>query len=176
MVRAQDVYVFKYDYTETDGIKSREETRKKQVFFIAVSNGMIGVHWASSEVYEKWDEYSNNAINDIANNLRKSNRRPYQEEYYSIMKYYSEYSTSTKTTYRSYGATRNGNYMNPVWNAPKWGRNCYTISNDKNQLIIWQTEGAVFSYWEGAPDLSTRRYYKRVTRSDFRSNLDFLYE
>lgn len=189
---AQSVYAFKYDYTDNDGIKSKESGLINQVYFVTIQNNCLGIHsYSNADIYDKWDNLCQEAINNLSKNYRLSRQSPSNiMDVYFLVRYCSEYSTSYKTTYRSCGAKPQvtvsnygyyGGRLTGQWENEVWRSNCYTLNNDKSQLILWQVPGGTVGYFDSyfnssGGDYSTKRYYTRITRSSLRPNTDFLYE
>ena len=170
---AQTVYAYLYEYTDNDGVKTKQSSYNLNgVNFVYFNGDMIGVSCVSEDyAYDGWNEYEKKAINDINSNISESKCSPgYPTDTYGFYKYSSDYSTSNAKTYRWYGAKAYFAGFTPYsvspyrWGSPSWGSILWSISYDKNKLIIWFL------------DKNERRYYKRITRSDLRPNTDFLNE
>lgn len=170
-ISAQTVYAYLYEYTDHDGVKTKESSyHLNGVNFVYFNGNMIGVSSVTeNQAYDKWNEYEQKAINDINSTISKSKCSPgYGSDKYEFLKYSSDYSTSNVKTYRSYVAKAYSEGFTPYsvspfrWGNPSWGTTLWSINNDNSKLIIWFLND------------NERRYYKRITRSDLRPNSDFL--
>lgn len=167
---AQTVYAYLYDYTDNDGVKTKESS--ESVYFVYFDGDMIGISSVlEKNAYDKWNEYEKKAIDDINSTISKSKCSPgYDTDTYGFYKYSSDYSTSNAKTYRWYGAKAYFAGFTPYsvspfrWGSLSWGSTLWSISYDKNKLIRWYLHN------------NKRYYYKRITRSDLRPNTDFLNE
>lgn len=172
---AQTVYAYLYDYTDNDGVKTKESSEEYVYFVSFYGDSEIGKSAVrKKDAYDKWYEYEKKAIDYIAETKAKSEKAPEQGPSfgtvcYYFLKRYADFSTATKTTYRPWGAERTLNPRNlnyRIWETEHWlddSYYCYSISNDKSSLIIWSSS-------------PKRIYYKRITRSDLLPNIDFLNE
>lgn len=179
---SERVYVYKYEYTDNDGIKSK--SKSGTYYWVNFQNDMMGVTWANSlsfirqKLLENPEYYQDAARNNLATNYNcyKSSpaglpsRGPAQATV-TLIKYCSEYSTGSKTTYRSATARccHTGNIWdtygaNNYWSKLNWDSQCYSFSSDKSEMIIWKTS-----------DSGNRDYYKRIEESELKPNTDFLY-
>lgn len=185
---SETVYCYKYDYTSNDGIKSKNSSTT--YYFVNFQNNMMGFATARDlkqirrQMMEDSSYWEDAARNKLADNYRgfKEGKVSYYSplDMYSgqrvssvsILKYYPNYSTSSKYTYRWYG--REGRMVAGGWGGvtptPSWDRTewyngtCYSFSTDKSEMIIWSTS-----------DSENRDYYKRINMSDLKPNTDFLY-
>lgn len=181
---SETVYCYQYDYTNNDGIKSRDSSNET-VFFVNFQNGIMGfiregsIKTITNNLVEDSDYYFNKTINKIAADYSNwKNRKAVldgimiNDQLTGIYKFDSQKSTSSSYTYRWYykrAQVQNGNAYNPWpsarWGDPQWGPNCYTFSKDRSTMIIWRTD-----------DVNNRVYYKLVDPDTFKPDLDFLYE
>ena len=180
---SERVYVYKYEYTDNDGIKSKSNS--DMYYWINFQNDMMGYTCTNSlssirkNLLENPEYYQNLARNNLAYNYNRYKSRPAglpsmgpAQAIVTLTKYCSEYSTSSKTTYRRATARccNTGDFLgdpfgsNNYWSKLNWNTQCYSFSNDKSELIIWETS-----------DSDNREYYKRIEESELKPNTDFLY-
>lgn len=173
------VYTYQYDYTDDDGIKYKKAEDKganRHYQWVCFQKDMMGraealrISYVRDNLRKNPNYYQDEARNDLASSYSRYKSGPgatgnWANSTVGMYKYYSEYSTGSKTTYRY--AYAQSNYNNPPhWGALTWSTTCYTFSNDKSELIIWETRNP-----------ETRHYYKRIEESDLcpKANMDFLY-
>lgn len=173
---SETVYCYKYDYTNNDGIKSKNNS-SATYYFVNFQNNMMGYITASDIKYirqkmlESPSYYEDTARNNLASRYSRWKSSP---SFYGsmiappaiIFRYYDGYSSSSKYTYREFRKSVASNIMAQTawWSDPSWGTSCYSFSTDKSEMIVWSTS-----------DSENRDYYKRINMSDLKPNTDFLY-
>lgn len=173
------VYTYQYDYTDDDGIKYKKAEDKgeaRHYQWVYFQKDMMGkaealrISYVRDNLRKNPNYYQDKARNDLASKYSKYKTGPSSdgsELFMGMYKYCSEYSSGSKTTYRYASArAQRGSSIWLVWGQLGWDTTCYTFSNDKSELIIWDTRHP-----------ETRHYYKQVEESDLcpKANMDFLY-
>ena len=175
---SESVYCYQYVKTINDGISSK--LNRTMFYFVNFQNEMMGYTTASSLKYvrqkllENPDYYSDRAINNLAENYNKWKTQPSLNgsAYNSVtlIKYCSDYSTSSKYTYRTASAHAQAHFQPGMfgggyatWGSLSWGSKCYSFSRDRSELIIWTTS-----------DSENRDYYKLIDANSLKPNTDFL--
>lgn len=185
---SEQVYCYQYVKTVDDGVSSKM-SGQDEIYFVNFQRDMMGFTTvktskeAGKKIVENSRYYSDKAINDLAENWKKWNYKPFQDNVgkVTILKYSSSYSTSGKYTYQQYykaGGSRQEGFKTAIgfggypyqapnwvdyWTDPVWRSGCYSFSIDKTEMIVWSTDNP-----------SKRHYYKRIDPNSLKPNLDFL--
>lgn len=171
---SETVYIYKYDHTENDGIKSKKGT--EYYIWVNFQNDMMGQIMESDisrirrNMLDNPSYYDDKARNDLASHYNEYKSRPsfFGSALASVWlwKYCDDLSTGSKTTYRQMSANAKSDWNTSTawWGELKWQNRCFTFSNDKSELIEWNMNNS-----------EKRDYYKRISASDLKPNTDFLY-
>ena len=178
---SERVYYYQYVKTVNDGVTSK--LSKPELYVVNFQNEMMGYVTESAlwqvkkHISENPNYYAERARKSLADAYNKYKSRPIGQPTIGLAramvclyKYYSDYSTSHKYTYRRasayscgtgsiFDAGGYGNY----WSKLSWDSYCYSFSTDREELIVWKTT-----------DSDNRDYYKLVEPESFRPNTDFL--
>ena len=177
--------LYLYDYTDTDGIKTHNNSEMNWCYAFIFKNGML------TEEHVRTNNLIENGIDRVSENLAKkmsekiqslTKTKPFNRvDYERIYKYCDDLSTYSNTTYRrghliakveiisnplylGGGVSTFAKYDGWLWEDP-----CFTFSKDKSQVIFWYYNNPI-----------KKDYYKRVTLSELRQlsrqKFDFLYE
>lgn len=170
---SERVYVYKYDHTEYDGIRSKNSNTT--YYWINFQNDMMGKTSSSSlssiqqRLMDNPSYYEDEARNDLARRYSEYRTNPpFEGSAFAqvwLYKYCSEYSTGSKVTYREASAHAiSHNNWTASWGTLHWNSQCYSFSSDKSEMIIWSTSNP-----------GKRDYYKKIDQSELKPNVDFLY-
>lgn len=182
-----DVYIYKYDHKEQDGILSNNDT--PYYYFVNFQKNMMGFYRESNlatirqNLSNDTNYYNEKARNDLAQRYSNVTAKSPGGGYTSIYEYQSGYSTTSKYTYREHehktvlkddvaympvgfsGFFYNTGTYTRYWGDWTWNSQCYSFSIDKSTMIIWDINTS-----------GTRYYYKRIQSEDLQPDIDFLYD
>lgn len=170
---SEDVYCYRYEKTIEDGISSKSGEVKQIFIFVNFQNDMMGYAVESDikrlrlNLSNNSDYYNDRARKNIAERNREWRGQPKVMGLgTTIINYCSEYSTSSKYTYRYQSKTAIGQLgVSMYWSEPKWQEICFSFSKDRQELIKWDIN-----------DTEKRDYYKLFDAESTQPNLDFLNE
>lgn len=170
----ENVYYYQYVKTVNDGITSKLD--KPMLYVVNFQNNMMGyvvennIKQARQRILENPDYYKDRAIENLAESYNKYKSKSPSSTLESVylVRYSSQYSTSSKYTYReskAYGQHGNGFWGSVFcrWSDLEWTRWCWSFSHDRSEMILWRTD-----------DTENRDYYKLVDASSLKPNTDFL--